>query len=145
MLLCIFSVRVWYQQMEKESVGDMERESHSLNTEPPRATAGLPPPRRCGVGLMLEQDGYGKPIFVAEVVAGGPSDRGGQIRKGDELVFVEGVPIARLSGEELSSLIGGLEGTGVLLGLERNMGPGQPVMRFEAFVNRCDTKASLPC
>lgn len=85
---------------------------------------------------MLEQDGYGKPIIVADVVKGGPSERGGQIRKGDELVFVEGVPIARLSGDELSSLIGGLEGTGVLLGLERNMGPGQPVMRFEAFVNR---------
>ena len=40
------------------------------------------------------------------------------------------------AGEELSGLIGGLEGTSVLLGLEREVGPGLPSRRFEALVSR---------
>jgi C-terminal processing protease CtpA/Prc len=51
---------------------------------------------------MLEQEGYGKPVMVSEVVAGGPAAKTDQIRVRDQLVFVEGIPIAKLSGKRIT-------------------------------------------
>eukprot|EP00961_Rhodomonas_salina_P120222 1617982-Rhodomonas_salina.1 len=106
---------------------------------------------------MLDQARLGSPVIISEVNAldhstpfplkvvtdtsfanqitpHGPCAKAGKIRVNDRLAMVDGIPASSLAGEELSSLIFGLEGTKIRLTIERE-DAGYP-QRFDITVTR---------
>lgn len=87
-----------------------------------------------GIGLMLDQARLGSPVIISEITPHGPCAKAGKIRVNDRLAMVDGIPASSLAGEELSSLIFGLEGTKIRLTIERE-DAGYP-QRFDITVTR---------
>ena len=73
------------------------------------------PREKCGIGLLLEKSSTSKAVRVKTVVSGGPADRCGRIRVGDEVLAVNGSYIAGLPLHNVFTLVLGEEGTLVTL------------------------------
>lgn len=69
-----------------------------------------------GIHALLRWSPAG--VRVSQVPAGGPADEAG-LRADDELVSVDGIPLAGLSGEQVQQLLTGEVGSKVMLGIRR--------------------------
>jgi len=72
-----------------------------------------------GIGIVLERRDADN-IYVKRIAPDGAAAQDGRLQIGDMLRFVDGVPTAGLSHEQLTSVIVGPEGTTVELVVERN-------------------------
>ena len=86
------------------------------------APAGLLAVEACGVGLRISET---PPLRIAGCAVGGPAHRGGDIRPGDLLLAVDGVPTRGMSPTLVRRRIAGPAGTRVALQLARAAGAGR--------------------
>jgi hypothetical protein len=84
--------------------------------------------RMAGIGCAFES-GEGIGLLVHSLVAGGPADSCGLIRKGDELVSVDGIDVRGMGAGELAQVLIGPVGTSVRVAFLRGhpAGPRQSV------------------
>ena len=71
------------------------------------------------VGAMLGKDVHSGRLFVREVPAGLAAAEAG-VREGDEVIAVDGVPVAELSPAEVHQRLEGVVGTKVVLLIVRS-------------------------
>ena len=78
-----------------------------------------------GIGCAFES-GEGIGLLVHSLVAGGPADACGLIRKGDELVSVGGTDVRGMGASELAQVLIGPVGTSVHVRFLRGPTTGGP-------------------
>lgn len=71
------------------------RETRSITIQ--KGTSGL------GFNIVGGEDGQG--IFVSFILAGGPADVGGELKRGDQLLSVNGVDLRNATHEEAAQAL----------------------------------------
>lgn len=75
-------------------------------THGPNVSSNTPTsPAPSGLGLTLEQDGYGAPVIVSRVDPNGIAAADGQIRSGDQIVSIDGNNVEGLSVTEVRKML----------------------------------------
>jgi carboxyl-terminal processing protease len=83
----------------------------------------------CGIGVVLREGLDG--ITIQDVLAGGPAEKCGQIKKGDTIVEVDGESIKHFSFHRVLEIMKGKEGTKTILGISRQEKPAPEFFRVE--------------
>ncbi|XP_050088175.1 disks large 1 tumor suppressor protein isoform X17 [Anopheles aquasalis] len=86
-------------------------------TREPRTIVIQKGPSGLGFNIVGGEDGQG--IFVSYVLAGGAADLGGELKRGDQLVSVNGVSLANASHEDAAQALKNAGGTVTLVALYR--------------------------
>ncbi len=71
----------------------------------------------CGIGVVLKEGLDG--ILIQDVLAGGPAEKCGKIKKGDTIIEVDGKSMKDLSFQRVLEIMKGKEGSKTVLGLRR--------------------------
>eukprot|EP00063_Salmo_salar_P088821 XP_014063656.1 PREDICTED: membrane-associated guanylate kinase, WW and PDZ domain-containing protein 2-like isoform X4 [Salmo salar] len=85
--------------------------------------------QKSGFGFrILGGDEAGQPILIGAIIEKSPADRDGRLRPGDELIFVDGIPVAGKPHRYVIDLMHGAARNGqVNLTIRRRLqGPGEP-------------------
>ena len=82
---------------------------------PPPVPMPPSPVGECGIGLLLEKKSGEGGFHVKDVVPGGPADRCGRIRPGDEVLAVDGKSSAGVPLEQIFDMIIGQVGSQVTI------------------------------
>ena len=90
---------------------------HWLAAPAPPPPVPMPPSPvgECGIGLLLEKKSGEGGVHVKDVVPGGPADRCGRIRPGDEVLAVDGKSSAGVPLEQIFDMIIGQVGSQVTI------------------------------
>ena len=83
----------------------------------------------CGIGVVLREGTDG--VIIHEMIPGGPAEKGGQIRRGDVIIEVDGQPVTDLSFHRVLEMMKGKEGTNTILGVLRQSSPQPDFLRIE--------------
>jgi carboxyl-terminal processing protease len=83
----------------------------------------------CGIGVVLREDIDG--ILIQDVIAGGPAEKSGKIKKGDTIIEVDGAAIKDVSFQRALDIMKGKEGTKTTLGILRQGVPNSEFLRVE--------------
>src|SRR5262245_36456730 len=83
----------------------------------------------CGIGVVLREGLDG--ILIQDIIAGGPAEKSGQIKKGDTIIEVDGSPIKGFSFHRVLEIMKGKEGTKTILGIMRQKAPHPQFLRVE--------------
>ena len=98
--------------------------------------------RMAGIGAAFEA-GEGIGLLVHSLVPGGPADTCGLIRKGDELVSVDGIDVRGMGAGELAQVLIGPVGTSVRVSFLRTAAaPGAPRQQINVELIRHQSVAS---
>lgn len=68
-----------------------------------RTVTILKGPTGLGFNIVGGEDGQG--IFVSFILAGGPADQGGELKRGDQLLSVNGVNLTTATHEEAAQAL----------------------------------------
>nr|XP_029710447.1 disks large 1 tumor suppressor protein-like isoform X6 [Aedes albopictus] len=94
-------------------VGTPRAVSHEDISREPRTIVIQKGPSGLGFNIVGGEDGQG--IFVSYVLAGGAADLGGELKRGDQLLSVNGVSLAGASHEQAAEALKNAGGTVTLL------------------------------
>ncbi|XP_065075364.1 disks large 1 tumor suppressor protein isoform X6 [Ochlerotatus camptorhynchus] len=94
-------------------VGTPRAVSHEDISREPRTIVIQKGPSGLGFNIVGGEDGQG--IFVSYVLAGGAADLGGELKRGDQLLNVNGVSLAGASHEQAAEALKNAGGTVTLL------------------------------
>ncbi|XP_037027638.1 disks large 1 tumor suppressor protein isoform X4 [Bradysia coprophila] len=111
------------------STEDITRETRSITIQ--KGSSGL------GFNIVGGEDGQG--IFVSFILAGGPADVGGELKRGDQLLSVNGVDLRNATHEEAAQA---LKTSGGVVNLVAQYRP-EDYNRFEARIHELKQQAAL--
>jgi carboxyl-terminal processing protease len=83
----------------------------------------------CGIGVVLREGIEG--VVIQDIIAGGPAQLSGQIKKGDIIVEVDGVPVTDYSFQSVLDIMKGKEGSRIILGIHNSSASSPQVHRIE--------------
>lgn len=83
----------------------------------------------CGIGVVLHEGIEG--VVIADVIKGGPADKGGLIQAGDTIVEVDGESVRDYSFHKVLDLLRGNEGSKTKLGLMRSKRGGKEFLHVD--------------
>jgi len=118
-----------------------QRSPPPLRSAPPP----IPPPGHehdpefgAGIGLLLELYEGSADVYIKRLIAGGPADQDGRLVSGDKLVEIDGKPVTGWDLDHVSHLCRGVEGTPVVLTIEKKYpAPGQEHRLVTVPLQRC--------
>ncbi|CAO1397809.1 unnamed protein product [Diamesa serratosioi] len=110
--------------------------SHEDITREPRTIVIQKGGSGLGFNIVGGEDGQG--IFVSFILAGGPADAGGELKRGDQLVTVNGVNLKSATHEEAAQALKNSGGTVTLVAQYRP----EDYNRFEARIHELKQQAA---
>ncbi|XP_039751044.1 disks large 1 tumor suppressor protein isoform X2 [Pararge aegeria] len=111
------------------TANSLRREDVTDSTEEPRVVDIEKGPQGLGFNIVGGEDGHG--IYVSFLLAGGPAEKSGQLRRGDRLLAVNEVDITQATHEQAAKA---LKGTGQNVKLTVVYRPHE-YNKFEARIN----------
>jgi len=105
-------------------------ESEADESSEPRTVILLRGPSGLGFNIVGGEDGEG--IFISFILAGGPADLSGQVKRGDQILYVNEVELATATHEKAAAALKGA-GTEVTLKLQHKP---QEYNRFEQKIHQ---------
>ncbi|XP_045768728.1 disks large 1 tumor suppressor protein isoform X3 [Maniola jurtina] len=111
------------------TANSLRREDVTDSTEEPRVVDIEKGPQGLGFNIVGGEDGHG--IYVSFLLAGGPAEKSGQLRRGDRLLAVNDIDITHATHEQAAKA---LKGTGQNVKLTVVYRP-QEYNKFEARIN----------
>ncbi|XP_013179782.1 PREDICTED: disks large 1 tumor suppressor protein isoform X5 [Papilio xuthus] len=111
------------------TANSLRREDVTDGTEEPRVVELEKGPQGLGFNIVGGEDGHG--IYVSFLLAGGPAEKSGELRRGDRLLAVNDIDITHATHEQAAKA---LKGTGQNVKLTVVYRP-QEYNKFEARIN----------